>query len=339
MNSARDLSFVAAIVMWLIAGASGIPTAARQAGTASPGPQWGHSLVYDERLERIVLLGAAMRDTAEIWTWDGRRWEQIDQPGLPRRSLAGAAYDAKRQRLVVFGGRVGREGFTKGDTWEWDGTTWREASDTSAGIRNHHSMAFDEGRGRTVMYGGTVPPPDISAQEQLKQRDKWRWPTDTWEWDGARWHRMPVQGPGSRSGPTLEYDAARRNVVLFGGVGADGVYGTGTWTWNGEVWRQTASDGPSLRASHQMAYDTSAGVVFLYGGGNQSGRLQDMWRWDGTTWTEVAMTGPTPGPRNGHAMAYDRARRRIVLHGGFGSGAAPLADTWEWDGTQWTEIK
>jgi hypothetical protein len=35
-------------------------------------------------------------------------------------------------------------------------------------------------------------------------------------------------------------------------------------------------------------------------------------------------------------MAYDSARQRIVLFGGKGSDI--FNDTWEWDGTNWTEI-
>src|SRR5436309_145576 len=37
-------------------------------------------------------------------------------------------------------------------------------------------------------------------------------------------------------------------------------------------------------------------------------------------------------PRDRHAMAYDSARGRVVLFGGSG-----LGDTWEWDGTSWTQ--
>jgi hypothetical protein len=37
-------------------------------------------------------------------------------------------------------------------------------------------------------------------------------------------------------------------------------------------------------------------------------------------------------------MTYDSARRRIVLFGGAGVGLAPLGDTWEYDGSDWTRI-
>ena len=36
-------------------------------------------------------------------------------------------------------------------------------------------------------------------------------------------------------------------------------------------------------------------------------------------------------------MGYDSARQRVVLFGGWSQGA--LADTWEWDGKNWTQLK
>ena len=56
---------------------------------------------------------------------------------------------------------------------------------------------------------------------------------------------------------------------------------------------------------------------------------------DGRTFTPVA--GPVPG-RFAAAMTYDQARDRVVLFGGstIGSSSA-LGDTWEFDGTRWTQ--
>jgi hypothetical protein len=310
--------------------------------SAAPPPQSSHSLVYDEQLQQVVLIGGIgatpMTDAADIWTWNGRQWARAHFSGLPSRYLSAAAYDSARKRLVVFGGRVGPIGFTKGDTWEWDGAAWREASDASVGIRDHHSLAYDERRRRTVLYGGAVPPADLPPRQQTTRR----YPDDTWEWDGARWRRLPVDGPGQRNGSSLSYDARRGNTVLFGGIGEDRAYRSGTWTWDGETWRQAATDGPPPRATHRTVYDHRAGVVLLYGGGFTDGtnalQRQDMWQWDGRQWTEVRMEGPTPGPRIAHAMAYDRSRERVVLFGGFGKDSALLGDTWEWDGTRWLKM-
>ena len=36
-------------------------------------------------------------------------------------------------------------------------------------------------------------------------------------------------------------------------------------------------------------------------------------------------------------MAYDAARARVVLFGGVDPAGTALADTWEWDGSDWTK--
>jgi hypothetical protein len=37
-------------------------------------------------------------------------------------------------------------------------------------------------------------------------------------------------------------------------------------------------------------------------------------------------------------MAFDSARRRVVLFGGRDSSYSPLGDTWEFDGSSWTQV-
>ena len=98
-----------------------------------------------------------------------------------------------------------------------------------------------------------------------------------------------------------------------------------------------APSGPPARDAHSMAYDTRRGRVVLFAGANEYYYFDfaDTWEWDGTTWIE-RRPATSPPPRFGHAMAYDAARGRVVLFGGydFFSGLA-LADTWEWDGNTW----
>ena len=125
----------------------------------NPGPRQGHCLVYDGTLRRVVLLGGYQLSNQpaleEVWSFDGAAWGRLPGAGPAARSLCGAAYDSRRDRVILFGG-VGSKGYSepKSDTWEWDGETWRQATDTTVGTRDHHVMAYDSRRGRTVMYGG-----------------------------------------------------------------------------------------------------------------------------------------------------------------------------------------
>ena len=52
-------------------------------------------------------------------------------------------------------------------------------------------------------------------------------------------------------------------------------------------------------------------------------------------WSQKQDIGPSP--RMHHALAYDRARRRVVLFGGDLLDGASAGDTWEWDGQYWTQ--
>jgi hypothetical protein len=301
--------------------------------TAKPGPRATHSLIYDEELRKIILLDGTWANIqpefTEIWSWDGKNWELIPGSGPRARYASAAVYDSRRKRIVVYGGRVGKSEEIKSDTWEWDGKSWHEMARIGVDARDHHALAYDSARGKTVMFGGGVFPRRSGA-----------WPTDTWEWDGVKWTQVATIGPVGRF-TTMVYDSKRKQIVLFGGVGAPPQpqpnYND-TWVWDGRSWRKVISEGPPARDRHAMAFDSRAGIVLLYGGSTRAGQFGDMWQWDGHRWTEIKMTGPTPGKRDLHAMVYDAARDRTVLYSGNREGKV-LDDIWEWDGKRWTQIK
>ena len=124
---------------------------ATQRDAVKPSTREGHCLVYDEKRRRVILLDGYQPpyqpELGEVWSWDGKRWELLPGSGPAARSLSGAVYDSRRQKIVEFGG-VGNIGYEdlKSDTWEWNGQSWRQMTDTGAGTRDHHSMAYDAAR-------------------------------------------------------------------------------------------------------------------------------------------------------------------------------------------------
>jgi hypothetical protein len=127
-------------------------------------------------------------------------------------------------------------------------------------------------------------------------------------------------------------------VVLFGGAAEGRVLGD-TWEWDGREWTLAASGGPPARALHALAYDAGRRRVVLFGGTTaiapDAKTLADTWEWDGRTWRQLEVAGP--GARDHTAMAYDAARRVVVLHGG-GTGQEEPAETWTFDGSAWRRI-
>jgi len=129
-------------------------------------------------------------------------------------------------------------------------------------------------------------------------------------------------------------------VILFGGADNgfpgqnDRHFLADSWAWDGVTWKQLepSDSGPSPRGDRAMA--TLGRKIVLYGG------LVDHWEWDWDSatpyWASVVEpSSPHPSARGGFAMAT--LGSKLVLFGGR-MADAPLHDTWEWDGTTWTQL-
>ena len=221
-----------------------------------------------------------------------------------------------------------------GDTWTWNGNAWAEAAVRNGPpARFMTAIAFDADRHRAILFGGSA---------LLTQFD------DTWSWDGKAWTQLhPAHHPGALSGQLMAYDEARRQVVLFGGVNgffAHSAIAGDTWTWDGLDWTLRASVGPKALSRQAMAFDPSFGKVILFGGNFLTKEWSDeTWAWDGQTWTQL-MPALRPTPRSGIAIAWDPARRALLMFGGAANGGAgleggiPLGDTWTFSGGTWTKL-
>jgi cysteine-rich repeat protein len=281
-------------------------------------------MTWDALRGRVVMFGGfrAGNRFGDTWEWNGDGWaESLAAPRPPARMGTAIAFDPIEGVAVLFGGAT-----SFGDTWTWDGATWRNVTPASSPpARLDHAMAFDGGRGVIVMFGG------------LRQTGQTL--GDTWVWDGNTWAERQVPGPDPRFGATMTYDAARDRVVLFGGDDANGIELDDTWEWDGATWTKIdiTSRTPPARAAAGAAFDGVCRCVVLVGGIAGGNPLGDVWSYDGTSWTEQAQG---PSPRISPGVAYDPARRRVVVFGGFdpsGIAAVYFDETWLWDGSQWTQ--
>jgi hypothetical protein len=84
-----------------------------------------------------------------------------------------------------------------------------------------------------------------------------------------------------------------------------------------------------------LTQPTGTGASGLETDGRDDTRLGVLGR---AWWQEISApaVAETPEARYGHGLAYDAARGRTVLFGGY--RAAILQDTWEWDGRRWTRM-
>jgi hypothetical protein len=170
----------------------------------------------------------------------------------------------------------------------------------------------------------------------------------TWTWDGADWTSHQLAGaPQLRGEPMLGYDAATRQVIMFGGNVAYTCPGStvsgevgDTWAWNGSIWTQLHPDtAPSAREQMCAAYDEQTSQFIAFGGSGISNDgvsdFNETWSWTGATWAQL-QPASTP-PTGSCSMTYDAARGVIMM-----SVASQITDgttqVWTWNGTTWSRI-
>lgn len=262
--------------------------------TSGPSPRERNAMAYDSARGVTVMYGGGLVDPTagylgmgELWEWDGSRWKQRttynwtnawhqDAQGYWRpnygatpaaRMQHAMAYDSRRGRTVMFGGRgavaSGVPGdFAFNDTWEWDGTSWIFRATNGPSARFDHHMAYDSVRGVTVLYGG------FPAN-----------PLEVWEWNGSNWNSVtttnwslntPTNGPTPNyyQSPPMDFDTS--SGMTFVGATTDGSYSRFYWAWDGHDWHPRQ---PGFSSYYYytpvygaMVYDTYRYRSLYYGG-------------------------------------------------------------------------
>jgi hypothetical protein len=161
---------------------------------------------------------------------------------------------------------------------------------------------------------------------------------DCWEWDGTTWTPASVGpiGPPTMRAPRLTWDPVHARVLLVASDVGSTVF---AWHYDGANWvllySVRVTDG---LADYSVAWDLMRGRAVLFGGGSTTGGAPATWEFDGTTWS-AGLYDTSPRFRDGQAMAWSSAAQRVVLFGGAardGKPAAPLDDTWTWEGSTWS---
>ena len=265
-------------------------------------------------LTAFTLLAAICGSPNALFA-QSSQWILRTQNGPSPRRYHAMAYDAARDRTVLFGGF---NGHANGETWEWDGQVWalRDSGGTnSPPPRWGHALVYDTFRKETVLFGG-YRPGDTN---------------DTWTWNGQSWTQRDPGGlggsrPSARRIHAMDFDSSRGVAVLFGGQSDQGGFLDDTWEWNGSAWVARATFGPLARAAHAQAFDSLRGVSVLFGGYDVTPNAET-WEWNGLEWN--LRTVDFPQARGAHAMSFDTFRGVTVMYGG---------ETYEWNGLTWGQV-
>src|SRR5690606_20912142 len=145
-------------------------------------------MAFDEKRDEVVLFGGeaanAPTNTTYVFTPSTSTWTLKTPAQSPPVRMAGAmAYDARRERVVLFGGMDSSNATNLGDTWEWDGTTWTEVAmeptATKPAARLFTTMAYDPVAQHVVLHGGF----ELGFQAAVPF-------SDLWAFDGSSWTEL-----------------------------------------------------------------------------------------------------------------------------------------------------
>lgn len=258
--------------------------------TNGPPARYADAMAYDSARGVTVLYGGGTVvpnvgyvGFGEVWEWNGTQWRQrttyyssnawhqiaggywqeiySDTPAS--RLQHAMAYDSRRGRVVMFGGRgAGPENgdFMFNDTWEWDGIRWHFRTTNGPPAQFGHHMAYDENRGVTVCYGG------FGAS-----------PGQVWEWDGTQWTSIaPTNGPNTytQDAGSMTYDETLGKVLF--GPSQDGFTLRFFWSWDGQQWTSQSygfSDSLYAPAYGAMVFDEYRARAFYFGGSQNGNNL------------------------------------------------------------------
>jgi cysteine-rich repeat protein len=306
------------------------------ATTTSPPPRFGHTLARDpdsQNNDVLVLVGGRTNADVldDVWEYDATgEWSPHPVELAPTPRVSPLVFDSARGQITLASG--GSDIYLA--TWAFTGDAWRQLSyqvPPGPPARTNEALAYDSDRARTVLFGG------LSTTSSLMN--------DTWQWDGTSWALIDPMtmifssSPIARDSAAMTYDAADQAVVLFGGEVTGTPLGD-TYEFkyqpgppSGFNWipRAVGDPAPHAQAHAPLAYDAAGQRVILY---DTDGAT---WSYRSPTWTQLT-PATSPSPRTAPALAYDRARGRVILFGG-NDGANDLADLWELVGDNWQRVQ
>jgi hypothetical protein len=281
-----------------------IQVAAGQSWTAAgPVARSIHSAVLDTSTNRMIVFGGAPSSTNtngtqnlnDVWRLNinNLTWKAAKPKGTPPAPRIGhsAVYDPGSNRMIVFGGGLGRSSPCENDVWvltnangEGGAEEWIQLNPAGSAPapRIQHGSVYDPNTNTMIVYGGQDCFSTLYSDVWVLSHANGLGGTPTWT-------QLAPAGtsPGARElTGCVTYDPTNNIMMVFGGV-FDSAY-------HNDVWVLSNANGT---------------------GGTP-------------IWSELSPSGTLPSPRGNNSTTYDPTTNSIILFGGELVGGQPLSDVW-----------
>jgi hypothetical protein len=324
--------------------------------TGGPGSRANHSAIYVPGTNQMIVFGGLSTGPSnfnDVWTLTNANgvgtptWAQVTPSGNPpaARVRHTATYDAGTDRMIVFGGGLGRSSPCVNDVWvlanasSVGGTpTWIQLHPTglAPAPRLGHASIYDPANNRLVVFGGNNCFSGFF--------------NDVWVLSNANglggtpsWTQLSPSGTAPAAGnyPGAVYAATSNRMIVVESLGNVFVLSNANGLGGPPSWSQLAPSGatPSTGSFPKVGYDSANNRLIVFGG-NASGRLlNDVWvltNADGSggtpSWVHFAPPSLAPPPRINSVAVYDQASNRMTVFGGSdATGGQVFSDVWVLD--------
>ncbi len=187
---------------------------------SAPVARYGTSAVVDAKRNQLITshgFASGRFDDTFALNLATNTWSQI-QPvdGQPlKRCLHESVYDARSDRMILFGGCSSGFGpCPQGDLWSLNvaGKDWNEVSPAGSkpSPRSNPALVGDDA-GRLVLFGGNTSDGPIA--------DVWALSLSTGEWTNLT---PAAAGPAARYSHDAAWNPAAKQVIVLGGRGSSG---------------------------------------------------------------------------------------------------------------------
>ncbi|MCR9244767.1 MAG: hypothetical protein NXI31_07030 [bacterium] len=154
------------------------------------------------------ILGLqGVNNTFATWSFGHHGWARRSAASPPYRAIPALAHDPSKDRVLLFGGRLGQQHLR--DLWAWDGTTWLPTPSLGAPTIARPLMAFDR----------------FCQQMALTESALETSQPSTWFLNGNRWQRSPVGGS-----PALAMTSSRDGIAAISPASTALPNELGAWT-------------------------------------------------------------------------------------------------------------
>lgn len=289
----------------------------------------GAKMTYDSRRREVLYWRgySSSFDRGGIYRLTGSSFFIVrtggsSDPGL--RSEYAMAYDPVRNRVVIYGGRLGRTGSYQDNVIEINRSNNTYITPTSSGL------------GQTLPR--SVPPALVfdSVRNEVLLSSPGR--STLMSWNGLRWaQRATGISTDTTQGRVAAFDTGRRVLILHGGRNSrfQTLPSANTFEWTGAalVNRTQADLGqPEGVTWHDMAYDSSRQVMVTFGGFTGGSNSNGLWEWNGRYWRSSSVSGGPPDSW-GLAMASAGSSGILLVGGDRNTG------TYTFNGTTWSRSR